>query len=570
MLGWCAYRDSPVLDEVPHLVSGLSHWKAGDFALYRSNPPLVRMVAALPVLFAGPNYDWTRYSDGVTRSEFEVGWDFTQANGERTFWLFTIARWACIPFSMLGGSICYRWANELFGLKSAFYALFLWCFSPYILTNGYLILPDMGATALGVTFFYFFWKWLKKPEWVKAILCGILLGLTQLTKMTWLILYPAIPILWLLFRLGNKSQPTRRIWRKEILQLCFLLVFSVFVLNANYGFDGSFIPLGEYEFQSKALTGTEILRGTGNRFRETIFSRIPVPFPEKYVTGIDVNKSIFEAKYPSYLRGELKNGGWWYYYLYGMAVKMPEGILMIIGISTLTGWFSAMRFGFRRDVLLLLFPLFLILIFVSANTGINRHTRYMLPIFPFLFISVSHLARYFGFRHKLVTSLILLAAGWQVWSVMSCYPYQSSYFNEISGGSENGYKRLILSNIGWGQNVLSLKRWLDIHPDVSDLHCAIYCQFDPKIAGIEYQLSPNKPTPGWHAVSAHLLSGGPGRVVNGEGSMTYTRANEYKFFENFSSVAIIGYDIHIYHLNIDEVNRLRNKLRLPLLKHSEP
>ena len=98
---------------------------------------------------------------------------FITANGERSFWFFTWARWVCIPFSLLGGYVCYRWAKELYGEWSGLLALTLWCFEPNILANGQMITPDMGATAFGVTAAYVFWRWLKgrvgnspsSPDW---------------------------------------------------------------------------------------------------------------------------------------------------------------------------------------------------------------------------------------------------------------------------------------------------------------------------------------------------------------------------------------------------------------------
>ena len=172
------------------MAAGLSHWQLGKFDLYHVNPPLVRMVAASPVLWAEPKYDWSQYSDvpGV-RSESDIGRTFITANGERSFWLFTWARWACIPFSLLGGYVCFRWARELYGDWSGLLALTLWCFDPYILANGQMITPDMGATALGVAAGYCFWKWLKKPHWGTAALAGLALGLAELTKTTWVLLF---------------------------------------------------------------------------------------------------------------------------------------------------------------------------------------------------------------------------------------------------------------------------------------------------------------------------------------------------------------------------------------------
>ena len=65
--------------------------------------------------------------------------------------MFTLARWACIPFSLLGAYVCYRWAADLYGELAGAWSLVLWCFSPNILAHAQLITPDLGATALGVT-----------------------------------------------------------------------------------------------------------------------------------------------------------------------------------------------------------------------------------------------------------------------------------------------------------------------------------------------------------------------------------------------------------------------------------
>jgi hypothetical protein len=57
LLGYGVAVHSPTLDEVGHMAAGLSHWQLGRFDLYHVNPPLVRMVAVVLVLFAAPKYD---------------------------------------------------------------------------------------------------------------------------------------------------------------------------------------------------------------------------------------------------------------------------------------------------------------------------------------------------------------------------------------------------------------------------------------------------------------------------------------------------------------------------------
>ena len=151
LLAYSASVHSPTLNEPGHLVAGISYWQFGRFDVYKVNPPLSRLVAALPVLSAGCKTDWTQYYDGPgARPEMSLGEAFVHANGERSIWLFTIARWACIPFSLIGGYVVFRWSRELYGAAAGILSLALWCFCPNILAHGSLITPDMSATAIGV------------------------------------------------------------------------------------------------------------------------------------------------------------------------------------------------------------------------------------------------------------------------------------------------------------------------------------------------------------------------------------------------------------------------------------
>ena len=52
---------SPTFAEQSNLPAGISHWQFGMFDLCKVNPPLPRMVAAVPVLFTNFKSDWTRY-----------------------------------------------------------------------------------------------------------------------------------------------------------------------------------------------------------------------------------------------------------------------------------------------------------------------------------------------------------------------------------------------------------------------------------------------------------------------------------------------------------------------------
>jgi hypothetical protein len=47
-------HENPTIDEVVHLPAGITYWETGSFRLYHHNPPLIKLIAALPVLAAHP------------------------------------------------------------------------------------------------------------------------------------------------------------------------------------------------------------------------------------------------------------------------------------------------------------------------------------------------------------------------------------------------------------------------------------------------------------------------------------------------------------------------------------
>src|SRR6266446_5773299 len=189
LLGYGAVVHSPAIDEVGHFPAGLGIWHQGRFDLYCVNPPLVRAVATLPVYLAADlDIPWTDRADHPShRPEFIIGRKLIELNVPDGW--FTAARWACIPFSLLAGLVIYRWAGDLYGALAGLLALTLWCFDPMVLGNAQMITPDTGAAAFGALAGWRFWRWLKEPTWADAFFAGVVLGLAELCKTSWIILF---------------------------------------------------------------------------------------------------------------------------------------------------------------------------------------------------------------------------------------------------------------------------------------------------------------------------------------------------------------------------------------------
>lgn len=578
LLAWGGAQHSPAVDEVAHMAAGLSHWETGCFELYRVNPPLVRMTATLPVVLSQElttPREWRGAAPG-SRPEFALGRELIEVNGYHTFRYFTIARWACMPFILLGGYVCHRWARDLYGAGAGLVALALWCFCPNVLANGQMITPDAAAAALGVTAAYLWWRWLNAPGWERAFTAGVALGLAELVKTTWVILFALWPLLAWVWRCtdGPRRAPPGR-WA-TITQGTLLLLTALTVLNLGYGFEGSFARLDSFRFVSGALGGPALAEGRGdlerNRFAGTALGALPVPVPRNYLSGIDVQKWDFERPKLSYLRGEWREGGWWYYYLYALAVKLPLGtwlLLMLAGYCRLR-YSDGRRW---RDDLVLLAPAAALLALVSSQTGFSHHLRYVLPALPFAYIWASQVAPAIRRGGWALGGLACTAVAWSLASSLCVYPHCKSYFNELAGGPPGGHEHLVDSNIDWGQDLFFLKAWLDQHPEAHPLGLAYVGGFDPQAVGIKYSLPPRwrtsgdvqrakedltqRPRPGWYAVSVSLLHGLRAALPNGRGGMVFLDDGDYTYFQHFRPIATPGYGIYIYHLSSADCDRVR-------------
>jgi len=580
-----------VFNEIGHLPAALCHWQYGMFHLYRVNPPLPRMVAVVPLLLYGVQTDWRNYGmDPFSREEIPIGIRFANANGKGVFWEFTVARWACIPFSLLGAWICCRWAAELWHPASGVLACALWCFSPSILGNGALVMPDVPAAAVGLTATYLFWRWLQMPTWLGAFLTGSALGLAELCKTTLLVFFAIWPILWLASTLLPAHQRSLRRSLHEAVMMGAMAIVAVFFLNLGYGFCGSFQRLGQFRFASQLLGGCrEEGRNTpGNRFANTWLGLMPVPVPGDYLQGIDRQETDFELGSRSYIAGRWKARGWWYYYLYALAIKTPLGTwalsLLAVGVSLFRRGYSAPW----RDEMFLLLPAIAILTLVSSQTGFSMHSRYVLPILPFVFVWISKVERCIKLRHWKLTAIAGLALCWSVGGSLAYYPHSLSYFNELAGGPKNGHYHLLDSNIAWGQDLLFLRDWLASKPEARPVGLASFGWIHPELAGISFirpPLGPRNcsdvasiprpsdagPKPGWYAIDVNFLHGThwPAADPGGGWADIPVDGPNYEYFLRFEPVAMAGYSIYIYHITPEEANRVRREVGLKALSSSD-
>ncbi len=538
--------ENPTVDEVLHLPAGVTYWQKGTFRLYHHNPPLVKLVAALPVVLARPVVEPLYYTNnwrGADPSQVSFGHAFAALNADRYFELFRLARLMMPLFSIVGGLAVFAWSRRLYGAWGGLLSLSLWVFCPNILAHARLVTSDLGATALGVAATYLFWRFLQTPTWKWACIAGIALGLAQLTKFSMLVLYAVWPFLWLIHLILTvpKNRWPHHAGRGVIFAIA-LVGLSVLTIDAGYLFEGVGIPLGQFEFGSRALT-RPVTPGMNrphnsrnplfeltwqfrvNRFRGTWLDRLPAPLPEHYLVGFDEQKietegipkrfrdawerertqpgsiarelavpdsSLDESLgYPVYLNGELRTGGWWYYYFLTLAYKVPEGtwLLVLLSLLVLVG-VKRSKVDWSNEIALLTVPV-VILVVISFLTDINLGLRYVLPIAPYVFIAAGKIVPWAEglslLWRRVMGALMACSLGSTIAATAWIHPHYLAYFNWASGGPDRVPARLIDSNLDWGQDLVALRDWWEKTIPGQPLGLVYFGQLNPSIFAVRGQ-----------------------------------------------------------------------------------
>jgi hypothetical protein len=453
--GWC-------IDESAHIPAGLYHLQTGQMDAYRVNPPLPRMLAALPLLVAGPEIQWRRSESPYFRNEYQFAKTWIREQQSQLRFQLILARIAVLPFYLVGLWVTWRWTSQMYGSGPAYVASLMWLLSPDILTHSAVVAPDLPATSTGMLVGYFYWRWItEKSERPYPVSIAIVAGLAMLCKFTWLLLFFALPMMTFMNDLMNRRRyPFQDTWR-----LTLSLSLSLLVINLGYGFAETGTRLADFQFISKSLSGNFLGFGqTDNRFNESLYGLLPIPLPADMVRGVDFLKWEFEQNYFSYLRGTWARQGWWYFYVYAMAVKMPAGfwLLILAGLaSECRDWLIKRTPISGEWVPLVLACLFLGL--VSSQTGFTHHVRYVLPCFAFLFILASRVLVGFESRWRVVFSGVCLIG--TLCFHLTHFGLAHTFFNPFAGGPKMGWKHLSHSNVDWGQSTYRMLSWVSEHPD---------------------------------------------------------------------------------------------------------
>ncbi len=559
---------TPTHDEYWHLPIGLLNLKTGRFDFDDLNPPLCRMLAALPLTMTSAR------TGAVGDYHDPQGWGdvFIAENHEhyQPWCWHTLGRSIrSVLLTVLGGLALRTPARELFGDGAGVLAALFWACEPNLIAHGSLVTTDMGAAAFFVFALYAAWRFARRPGWGRGLLCGGLLGLAQLAKFTSLVLYPIallVFVLVVLFDSPVKPDESARVGattvppRPGLLKICTMwiaaLALSVVVWNAGYLFRGSFATVGSYHFQSGVLKRMAA--------RLPMLARLPVPLPRDYVAGLDHQRQIMEQKHPVYLDGQWSEGGFAGYYAWALLYKSPHALQLLDLLVLLWLVMPAGRPRRWSTQAVILLPALVVLI-VAETSPMQLGIRYVLPVIPFAILFASQAAGWFDWkqfpaRTLATTGLVTL----MVFSVRY-HPEHLSYFNELAGGPLGGREHLLDSNLDWGQDLGGLKRYLNEHAGErgtsGEIGLAYFGTVPPAALGIRYRLPPgNAPQPGRFAVSVNFEQGRPHWVRTPAGTIQPVNIGQFEYFGFFQPVARIGYSIDVFDITERDVAEWRKQM----------
>jgi len=485
------------VDEITYIAAGYYHLRTGDFEYNATNPALMKMVAAAPLLWAdlelptleGDPSDWDAIEEWVYARQFLYE---NRCDADR---ILFAARLPFVAIGTLLGFFVFAWAARLYGAAGGLLALFLFAFSPNLLAHTRLATQDIGLTTVCFVASYAFWCYCENPRARVLVLAGALLGLAAATKTTAAIILPAWGLYWAVSAFRDESFGVdcglpfvRRTVDRNVragqllsgsLAAAALAGVALATLNAAYAFSGSFVGLGE------VLSGDRLARALPVPLAN-LAGEFPSPFPKAFAQGL-----LFQTRLGARSGGMFFNGQiypeLWYLMGVSLLIKTPiPAVLCAVGACTAA---IANRLRDGAELLLVAIVLAFLTVF-TVWSNIGGGIRYVLPIFPCLFVLIGRFARvdthWSGFR---IAALLVLGA-WYVASSLSIHPHYLAYFNEVVGGPRNGYKILADANIDWGQDLKLLKAYMD-ERGIGTIKLAYFGSADASYYGIDYEYLPS-------------------------------------------------------------------------------
>jgi hypothetical protein len=504
-----ARTHTPTADEFVYVPAGYYHLRTGDLSFDPTNPPLLKMAMAAPLLAMGLQLDLDpKWRDNRTGwAPWTFGTRFMEVNRDRYLRAYFVARLVVLALGVALGVLVFQRACVLLSPLAALATLVLYGTTPTIVAHSALATLDVGVTLLLFAALLVLERFATAKTWPWAAATGALFGLAFAVKGVAALFAPLVPVL---VALEWRTWDGPGIRRLALGAVAMAAGAWVAVLAA-YGFSG-------------------------------------FPLPAPLVEGVRFQMAASSAgEFPAFLDGKWSQTGWWYYYLVALVLKTPIPSLLLL----VAGLVVVARRRDLHDAWIVLPPLFLLYV-LSFHYGKNYGVRYLLPALPFFLLiagrGVDWALRAGSWGPASVATLL----AWQLVACAVTSPHQLAYFNELAGGPDRARHLLLDSNLDWGQDLGRLKTYLDAR-GLQHICLGYFGHVDPHLYGIDYSFPPIAPTPGLCAVSANFLAGYPYAITYAGERILGVKPGVWSWFDRFRPVARVGRSIWVFDVTAEDV-----------------
>lgn len=433
------FSNSMTFDEIVYSPAGLSYFEKKDFRINVEHPPVFKYIISFPIYVLGYKNDYNiRSWAGQNQIGLGRNFYFERENLKS----LNISRFSTNIATIFLSILLYIFVLKNFGKTEAFFSLIFFIFYPDTVAQGSLTTNDMYFSLFFFLSFISFYNYLKYKEKKFIYFTAISTSLSLLTKHTGLLIFPLYFITLIYF-----------LFKKKIKILDIIKFFSILFLTAYF-----FIWVS-YLFQNKVL-----IYG-----KESSSLILPAP----YLESLNVTKNLI-SKRLSYFLGEVYVGSSNLFYPLSFLLKTPISLLILVFIS-----FSPIIFK-KTMVFWLVFLYFFIL---SSISGLGFSHRYLLFIYPYVFIICGMVAKELSKRIWDKIFLIILI-GFNIFSFFKAFPYPLSYVNEFIK-KENAIFYFVDSNLDWGQGLIALKNYCK-KENIDNIYLSYFGTASPKKYGIEF------------------------------------------------------------------------------------
>lgn len=545
---------SHTFDEPHHLATGIEWWQFGTYRWWTENPPLPKLVTALVPYLAGMRLPANPAS--LSPLPWGPGIELLNADAhyERTL---ALVRVGTLVFLLLTLGLTFVLAGGRRRPFAAFLATALVATYPPLLGHAGFATTDVAAVATALLFLWALDRWADVSSRPRAAALGAAFALALLCKLTAPLVCAALGVGWLCGRRWSRGMCLAAGslgWREVLRQVALAGVAAVGVVWAGYRFSTGRLD----DLRAASFMGTPVFPPLGQRSAFLAWvCRLRLPAPELW-QGFFFLKAHNAHGHPAYLFGQIRDHGFWSFYLVGLFLKSPLPFLFLAAASVVvvlvrrrerTG-ISGPGIGAGAAVLALLL--------LSTAMTVNIGVRHVLVVIPLLAIFIAGVLapwlESLGSRRRVVagTALGLLLVA-EMATVQRACPELMAYFNPLAG-KEPG-RALIDSDLDWGQDFLLLKRELHARR-ISSVHYGFFGTVDPCGPDVPtlLPLLPRQPVTGWIVLSEQFYRSNFFLSVRRESctanhySVSKASGDAFDWLKANEPVARVGASLRLYDL----------------------